>query len=137
MIRGSERGITLIELLIVIVIIAVLAAVGYPSYTDYLTRSKRTEGRSPLIQYAAEQEKFYLLNNTYATSMAQLRGDGGPTYTTESGLYVISIPVANAERFVLQADYQKGGREAERCLTYTIDSAAERTSFPATDCWEK
>lgn len=135
--RSCETGVTLIEILIVVIIIAILAAVGYPSYTDYLARSKRTEGRAALIQYATEQEKFYINNNTYAPNMNQLRGGGGATYTTESGHYVISVTRGDAVEFELQAEYQNGGREAARCQTYTINSASERRSAPDTDCWER
>lgn len=135
--RACHAGVTLIEILIVVIIIAILAAVGYPSYADYLARSKRTEGRAALIQYATEQEKFYINNNTYATNMSQLRGAGGATYTTDTGRYVISVTRADAVEFELLAEYQEGGREADRCLTYTINSASERRSGPDTDCWER
>ncbi|MEL7537457.1 MAG: type IV pilin protein [Pseudomonadota bacterium] len=135
-----QRGVTLLELMIVVVIIALLAAIGYPSYAEYSLRAGRTEGRAAVIQYAAEQEKFYLNNNTYATSMAQLRGAGGATYTTPNGQYEISIENANASTFRLVATYTgTAAGEAGRCQRMWIDHDAEFGSSPKTPdvCWDK
>ena len=41
-IMKSQRGVTLMELMIVVAIISIIAAVAYPSYTQFVTRSKRS-----------------------------------------------------------------------------------------------
>ncbi len=133
----TQRGVTLMELMIVVVIVALLAVLGYPSYASYMVRANRTEGRAALLQYASEQEKFILNNNTYATSMAQLRGEGDPTFTTTSGRYVISISNATASTYTLTATYQGTDSEKDKCQTFTITETAERDSAPRGDCWDK
>jgi type IV pilus assembly protein PilE len=63
----SERGFTLIELMIVVAIVAILAAVGYPSYRDHVARGQRSQGQQVLSDLAQRQEQFLLDARRYAT----------------------------------------------------------------------
>jgi len=63
----QEKGITLIELLIVIVIVGILAAVSVPLYTGYMQRARRSDAKVALEQVRAAQEMWRAENGAYAT----------------------------------------------------------------------
>ena len=66
-IARALRGFSLIELLVVVVIVAILGLVAIPSYRQYNIRAQRTEAKTALLRLAANQERFYLQNNSYST----------------------------------------------------------------------
>jgi type IV pilus assembly protein PilE len=68
--HSTQRGFTLIELMVVVVVIGILAAIGYPSYTDYIRRGKVAEATSTLSDVRNKMETFYLDNRTYVGSDA-------------------------------------------------------------------
>ncbi|MDP2144991.1 MAG: type IV pilin protein [Gallionella sp.] len=61
----SQKGFTLIELMIVVVIIGILASVGYPSYSNYVTRGKLVQATSGLSDGRVKMEQFFQDNRTY------------------------------------------------------------------------
>ena len=132
------RGITLMELMIVVVIIGTLAVLAYPNYREYVARSQRTEARAMLLRVAADQEKFYLQNSTYANTLVAF-GYGSNAEPTDTGKYEVSVTAGDAAGFTIRADYQLGGSEAARCDWFEIDERGTRTSGPmgVDECWAR
>ena len=50
--RSSNRGFTLIEIMIVIAIIGIVITIGYPSLTEYVNKGRRTEVAGLLSEQA-------------------------------------------------------------------------------------
>jgi len=86
-----NRGFTLIELLIVVTVIGILTAIAYPSYTNYVTRGKRSEGRAALLDAAAKLERFYSDRSRYATADNTFPTLTNFSATTETGKYTLTI----------------------------------------------
>ena len=62
----QQKGFTLIELMIVIAIIGVLAAIAYPSYQQYIIKSKRADMMSEMHNIASEVQNRKLAQGRYA-----------------------------------------------------------------------
>jgi len=136
-IRGSMRGMSLIELMIVVIIVGILAAVAYPSYREFAARATRTEAKSALLKAAINQERFYLQNNEFSTNLVELGFSSNP-YTTDTGTYVVTVTAANpASNFTVTATYQLLDAEASKCGEFTIDGRGVKESTPSPDCWAR
>jgi type IV pilus assembly protein PilE len=135
--RKHMRGVTLIELMIVVIVIGILAAIAYPNYQEFTARAKRNEARAALLSLATNQERFYLNNNSFTQNLTQLGFATTPTWDTQTGYYRVQVTQADATNFSATATYLKGGTEAGKCLTFTIDGRGQKTSAPDADCWTR
>ena len=134
-----QRGMTLIELMIVVVIAAVLASIAVPSYRSYVLRTHRVEAKTALLNLAAAQERFYLENNTYAAnaalSTAPPAGLGLPS-TTENGWYTVAIANgANAATFTATATATGTQAADTDCTSFSITALGVKTAT-STKCWD-
>lgn len=137
--RGRQSGVTLIELMIVVVIIGILASVAYPSYRAYVQRTHRTEAKSALLQLQADQERYYLEENTYASSVTDLQSFDAAK--SENGIYDLSISGADANGYTATATPASGGgdngvdmTDDTECASFSI-TADGRKSATSDKCW--
>ena len=76
--RPSQRGFTLIELMITVAVVGILAAIAYPSYQEFVAKSKRAGGKAVLAMGQQWMERFYTENFSYKT----VRGSTTETAST-------------------------------------------------------
>lgn len=62
--KKSNKGFTLIELMIVIAIIAILVSYAFPAYRDYVVRTKLTEGLAMASSYKTAINEAYVMTGT-------------------------------------------------------------------------
>lgn len=80
---SSERGLTLIEIMIAIVILAILAAIAIPAYSSYVKDAKFSQAKSELVLLSTLMERYYQNHNVYYPTTTGLQPDtaANPTLT--------------------------------------------------------
>jgi len=109
-----NKGITLIELLIVIMIVGILAAIAIPAYTNYMQRARRADAKTALEQLRASQEMFRAERGSYSTNLLQLVNSWG--VPNISGDYAILLNSSSATTFTGEARPNTVRQSSDRSL---------------------
>ena len=144
---NQQRGITMMELLIVVAIISIIAAVAYPSYTQFVVRSKRAVASGMLMSIADRQQQFFMDNKRYAGTLTSLgyasdsimiNDEGGIVGTTaEDRVYEVEISASNFVTYELTATPQLGQASKDTdCGALTLTHTGEKGySGSGGHCW--
>ena len=136
--NNSNRGFSLLELMIVVAILAIVTTWGYSSYRDTVLKSHRAEGIGELLIIADNMERYFSNRGTYAGASLGTAANDVHALTSENGYYNFSITSATAVAFTVTATPQGGQADDTRCGTYTYDSSGTKTasgSLPDNKCW--
>jgi len=137
----TERGFSLIELLVVISIIAILAAIGYPAYQGQVQTTRRADCEGVLMEAANSLERFYTSNGTYTGAVAGTNYpdrcpiDGSTVYYNVSA----TIPAAGTSYTLTAA--RTGAQSSDKCGSLTLTNTGARgvsgaaTGVTADICW--
>ena len=147
--RASQKGVTLIELMIVVVIVAIIAGFAYPSYVQYVADSKRTAATATLLQIADRQQQFFMDNKAYAADLTDLGFAANPLVVADDGtasnaanadsVYTIALSNVAATTYTITATplHSQVSRDAA-CGSMTLDQAGTRgATGGADDCWNR
>lgn len=133
---NKQRGVTLIELLIVIVVLGILVAVGYPSYTKQVQRTKRAECAGGLVQLANAMERHLSQNNTYSDIVTGGGFVGTCPVDDGAATYNLSVQAFTASTYTLRAT-PVGAQANDVCgwleLTNTGRKSAQNGTIAT--CW--
>ena len=137
-------GFSLIELMIVVAVMAILATIATQSYRRYTMRANRTDAKSVLLQIQVAQEKYFLQNNGYVTTLANIvaappAGLGVPvnaaTGATMSGNYSIAVTAATPTSYTVTATAIGGQAADTTCPTLSVDQSGQKLPGPPASCW--
>ncbi len=124
----TQRGFTLLELMITLVIVAVLTAIALPNYTNYVTRGNIPEATSNLAAMRVQMEQYFQDNRTYLNAPTCITPPSGKNFT-----FTCQTPLS-ASHYTLQAQ----GQGPMAGFTYTVNDGNNQASTiapPAPAAW--
>ena len=118
--HASERGFTLVELMVVVAIIALLAAIIIPNYVHSRAQASLAESEANIKQIATALELYYADNQAYPASGSVGPGLFATVGATGPNPYLSSTPT-NALGHQPYAYTLVGGTGVDQ--SYTIEDA--------------
>lgn len=136
----TQRGFTLIEMMIVVAVIGILTAIALPSYQEYLRRGRRAEARAGLLQAAQWLERLATANGQYLVKTTDFPA---VLTTVPSTTYLISLSATQAAAYTLRATPQNA-QSGDKCGGFTLTQSGLRSLTSTTaspelvaECWNR
>jgi type IV pilus assembly protein PilE len=131
---GANRGLTLIEVMVVMALVGILASIALTSYQSSARKNRRYAAQSCLMEQAQYMERYY----TTASNPMTYTAASLPASTCKTNLasyYTFSLPAASnaSQTFSVQATAIGRQTGDTGCTTLSLTQAASRS--PSTGCW--
>ena len=137
MFRRSEKGFTLVELMIVVVIIGILASIAIPKFSSLIGKTKATEAKTILGTIVQAEKSYYFTSNAYVdfnAALADPAADGSTNcppigfQQPEGARFTYGFATLTAtakERTDVPTGDVNGDGDTDDGLTLTIDPAGD------------
>jgi type IV pilus assembly protein PilE len=138
--KSRQKGLTLIELMVVIAVIAILASIAYPAYQDQVGKSRRAAAKGNLLELAQFMERNYTEANRYdqdpdgnAIDNDALPFNVSPKNGTVYYNLTVTVSGTPNSSYELSA-VPAGSQTDDECGTLTVDNTGDRTAA-IVGCW--
>ena len=135
-----NKGFTLIELMIVVAVVGILAAIAYPSYQEYVMRTRRAVAAGCLGQISQAMERTMTTDLTYIPLGVSTMPALG-CITDVNLFYTFAFTAANTSASTYRVDATPIGSQTSDalCLTLSINHLGNKfiSSLTGTvpQCW--
>ena len=144
--RKTNRGFTLIELMIAVAIIGILAAIGIPQYQNYVARAEATEGISLASGAKSALAEYYNTNGEFPAGTGDANAQIGiEAATAIAGNFVDGVSVSDDGLGMIAASFGSGNHvgkyvrlsaiATDGSVSFECDSDIEKSYRPP-ECGE-
>jgi type IV pilus assembly protein PilE len=126
-----HTGFTLIEVMIVVAIIAILSAIAVPNYSEYVIRSRITDGVAGLAGMRVKMEQHFQDNRTYAGACTS--GSIAPLPKANYFSFTCELDTAKPNEYTVTAT----GTGPLDGFVYTLNQDNTRTTTGVISGWSK
>lgn len=137
----SNKGFTLIEMMIVVAVIALLTLVGLPTYRDSVRKANRADAQITLNRLATLQERHFFRTNQYTADFADLisGATSGDPIASDEGHYSIALS-GGGTSWSMTATATGDQANDTACASLTLNHLGQRTATKSdasasTECW--
>ena len=130
--RRSNRGFTLIEIMIVIAIIGIVVTIAAPLLTEYVKKGHRSEIAGLLTEQAQLLERFHSKNNVYSNATGLSAGNEHYSITATLADQTFLLTAVRKADSSMAADKWGDFTLNNTGAMSMINAAADVTSK---DCW--
>jgi type IV pilus assembly protein PilE len=136
-----QAGWTLLELVVALAILALLAAIAYPSYKWSVTKGRRADASTALLDLANRMEQYYAANNTFATATIAAGVTATDVLTSnasQQGYYTLWIYQQATNTYTIEARPTGAQAGDTLCNYFRLTSAGVKTvtgTLPSSRCW--
>lgn len=144
---SRNKGVTLVELVIVIAIVAILLMLVLPAYLGQLRDTRRSLGGAALVQVMMRQEQYFLSHKRYADTLTELAYPEQPfaidpqgnvvSGRDENRIYLINL-ATRENAYTVLAIPQLSQAPDPACGTLSLDSTGVKLALSESGerrCW--
>lgn len=131
----QQRGVTLVELMIVVVVIGILTVIAVPSYREQVNKGNRAETRALMYEVLQKQERFFSDNGTFTTNLVTLGYPAILKNTHKS--HGVTLAVGATGTLRTSVNVVATAFSDPKCATLTLANTQQTsaTGTSPTTCW--